>query len=190
MRNIICNNKKYLKYVLILILVGIIFGFLYYHFLNFSVKDNINNTLLEYNNFKYNSILKDLIIASLLLVSSFFIIGIPLSIFYLFYEGLSIGFLINIFWVSFGIKGLIYSSIYLIFNKLLTIMLMIFFVQKQINIGRFVIGIFLYKNENAKDKIIINFKNSLYIIVIILVINIVLYFITPYIFKGLSFLLK
>ena len=190
MRNIICNNKKYLKCVTIVILVGVVFGFLYYHFLNSSVKENISSTLLEYNNFRYNSILKDLIITSFLLVASFFIIGIPLSIFYLFYEGFSTSFLINIFWISFGIKGLIYSLIYLIVNKLLKFILMIFFVQKQINIGRYIIGMFLYKNKNGKDKIIINFKNSLYIIVIMLSINIVLFFITPNIFKWLSFLLK
>jgi len=185
------KNKKYLNFVLVIVLIGLAFGFIYYQFLSENIKESITSTLNDYNSFRYNFIIKDLIIMSLLLVSSFFVIGIPLSIFYLFYESLSIGFLINIFFVSFGIKGLIYSLLYILLNKLITFLLSIIFIYKVINIGRFIIGVFIYKkDEFIKDKIILNFKNSLYIIVFVLIINIILYFISPLIFENLSFLLK
>lgn len=185
------KNKKYLKFVLMVVIIGLLFGFVYYHFLSSDTKLNINNTLIDFSNFRVNNILKDLIIMSLILVLSFFIVGIPLSIFYLFYESLSIGFLLNIFFASFGIKGIIYSIIYIFINKLLTFILMIIFIQKTINIGRYIIGIFIYKkDEEVRNKLILNFKNSLYIIVIVLIINIILYFISPIIFKSLSFLIN
>ena len=171
--------------------IGLLSGFLYYYLLDSDTKINIINTLMEVNNFRYNFILKDLIIMSLLLVLSFFTVGIPLSIFYIFYECLSIGFLINIFFVSFGIKGFIFILLYILVNKILTFILKIIFIQKTINIGRFIIGIFIYKSDEAiKDKIIINFKNSLYIIVFVLVINIILYFVSSFVFSNLEILLK
>ena len=58
-------------------------------------------------------------------------------------------FLINIFLASFGIKGLIYSVVYILINKLLTFILMIIFIQKTINISRYVIGVFVYKKDSC-----------------------------------------
>lgn len=191
MQNILEKNKKYLKFVLVIALIGLLFGFFYYHFLSSEVQESIANTLDNYNNFQYNFILKNLIIMSLILVLSFLIIGIPLSVFYLFYESVSIGFLLSIFVASFGLKGLIYALLYILINKILTYILILLFIQKIINIGRLIIGIFVYKRDTLiKDKIIVNFKNSLYIIVFVLIINIILYFISPIIFNYLSFLLN
>ena len=178
-------------FIFILILIGLLCGFIYYHFLSVETQNQIANTIKNYSNFRYNFIIKDLIIMSLILVLSFFIVGVPLSILFLFYESLSIGFLINTFFVSFGISGLLYSFAFIIINKLITLILIIFFIQKVINIGRLIIGVFIYKkDEIIFDKLTVNFKNSLYIILFVLIINIILYFASPYVFQYLSFLLK
>jgi len=191
MQKLIEKNKKYIKFILIIIIVGIVSGFIYYYFLNDVLQLKITNTLNNYTSFRYNFILKDLIIMSFVLVLSFFVIGIPISIFYLFYEGLSIGFLINIFVVSFSIKGLLYVLLYLLINKILTLILKIIYIQKIINIGRYIIGLVIYKKDNLiKNKLVVNFKNSLYIIIFILIINVILYFISPLIFDKLSFLIN
>jgi len=191
MQNIINRNKKYLKFVFVIIVIGLISGFLYYHFLNSEVQENIINTIKDYTIFNSNYIFKDLIITSVILVSSFFIMGIPLAIFFLFYESISLGFLINIFFVAFKLKGLIYIALYILINRLLVFFLIILFLQKIINIGRLVIGIILSKNDKTiRDKLIVNFKNSIYIIIFILIINVIVYFVSPLIFKYLSFLLK
>lgn len=191
MQQMLKNNKKYLMFIFIVILIGILCGFIYYHFLSTETQIQIADTLNNYSNFRYNFIIKYLVIMSLILVLSFFVVGIPLSIVFLFYESLSIGFLINIFFVSFGISGLIYSFLFIIINKLISFVLIICFIQKIINIGRLVIGIFIYKKDAVIfDKLIVNFKNSLYIILFVLILNIILYFISPYIFLYLSFLLK
>lgn len=191
MYKLLIKNKKYLMFVSIIILVGVCSGIIYYNLLNSEIKESINYTMLNYNNFRYNNIFKDLIIMSLLLVTSLFIIGIPIALFYIFYEGLALGLILNIFSETFNISGLVYGIIYLLINKLLVLILMIFFIKKLIFISRFVVGTIIYKRDTSiKNKLMKNLKNSIYLIVVVFFINIVLYFVSPFIFSNLIFLLK
>lgn len=191
MQNIIIRNKKYLKFIFIIASIGLLSGIIYYQFLSTEVQNNVINTIKELEIYNSNYIIKDLIIMSVLLVSSFFVIGLPLSIFFIFYESLSIGFLINLFFASFKIKGLIYILIYLLTNRFINIILLILFVQKIINISKLIISLLINKdNKNEYIKIITNFKNSLYIILFVLIINIIMYFISPLLFNKLTFLIK
>lgn len=184
------KNKKYLIFMLIIVLIGLVVGIFYYTFQSNEMKNNIINTLNTYSSFHYNAIIKDLIIMSLLLISSFFIIGIPCAFFYIFYEGFSIGFLLSIFLASFQIKGVIYILLFLLINKTITLMIMFFFIKKIINIGRYSIGYLLYKKEGMiKEKIINNFVSSLAYIIVIFILNIFLYFLSLFLFNHLSFLL-
>ena len=190
MQKTLLKNKKYLIFMLSIVLIGLIVGIIYYISQSIDVKNRIISIISNYDSFKYNAIFKDLIIMSILLVSSFLVIGIPLALFYLFYEGVSIGFLISIFLASFKIKGLIYLLLFLLVNKCLSFLLIFLFIQKIINIGRYVIGLIIYKNETViKEKVIQNFISSLSYIIIIFILNIFLYFLSSFLFKHLSFLL-
>lgn len=191
MQTALKRHSKYLKFCLFIIGISILIGIFYYQIQSNDIKNNIINTLNNSNNFRYNAIFKDLIIMSLLLVASFFIIGMPLSIFYLFYESMGIGFLLSIFFATFKIKGLLYIIIYIFFYKTIPLILIIFFIKKIINISRYIIGLIIYKNDNnVKNKLFLNFKKSLYIIVFVLIINIILYNISPYFNEVLANLLK
>ena len=191
MQKFLAKNKKYLLFVLVVLVIGFLTGIIFFLMQNSEVKSEIINSLSQSSNYHYNAIMKDLIVCSILLVLSFFVIGLPLSIFYLFYEGLSLGFMLITFLMTYSFKGLIYMLIYILLNKLIPLILMIFFVQKLINIGRLVIGFIIYRKDNyIKEKIILNFKNSLYILIFILIFNIISYFVSPIILKNLSFLLK
>lgn len=190
MLNLIKKNKKYLVFMVSIVLIGLIVGIIYYYIQSSNVKNNIINIISTYDSFKYNAIIKDLIIMSLLLISSFFIIGLPLSLFYIFYEGFSIGFLLSLFFASFKIKGVIYLLLFLLFNKIIIFILMFFFIQKIINIARYMIGYIIYKKEGLiKEKIIKNFISSLSYIIIVFFLNIFLYFLSSFLFKELAFLL-
>lgn len=187
----ITKKPKYLYFILAIMLLGFIVGTLYYIFLSKELKTNITVTLTNFNYFRYNAIIKDLLATSSLFVCSFFIIGIPFSIFYLFYESFAFAFLISVFVANYHLGGLLYILIYFLINKLLTWFLLIMFIKKIFNISRYIIGTYIYKNElSIQDKLVINVKNSLYIIIFIGIINVVLYLITPFIFKPLSFLVK
>jgi len=91
------RNKKYLLFVLFILVIGIVLGMAYYFFIDEDIKLSIINTLNNNISFNNNFILKNLTIMSILLVLSFFIIGIPLSLFYLLYDSFSVGFLISMF---------------------------------------------------------------------------------------------
>ena len=87
------KNKLFILFFLIIMIIGFTSGLIYYFLLSSSLKTDVINTLNSLTTIRYNAILKDLIIMSLLLVSSLLIIGIPLSIFYLLYESFSWGFI-------------------------------------------------------------------------------------------------
>ena len=156
------KNKKVLV-ASILILLGIIIGVIYYNLLTSEIKNNIIYTLNNSNSFIYNSIIKDLLLTSLTLVTSFFLVGLFIGIIYLIYEGMSIGLLIAIFYNTYKFKGLLFILIYIIINK---------------------------KDNYLKEKIFINFKKSLFIIILILIVNVILYFISPILSGVLTNILK
>ena len=191
MQKKIVKNKKYFLFVAVIIIVGIVSGLIYSALLNDTVKSNLINTIKNQDSFTSNFILKDLIIMAVLLITSLFIIGIPLSIFYLFYEGLTMGFLLTTFFMSYKFKGIIYIIIYLITNKLVTFFLFLIFIKRIINIARYIIGFIIYhKDKMIKEKIINNIFRASYIIFFVFILNIVIYFLSPLLLKLVEFLIK
>ena len=174
MQKFIIKHKKYLMFILVIFVISVLLGFLYYNILNDDVKNNIINTIND-SKLINNNYLKDLIIMSTILISSFFIVGIPLSIFYLFYEFFTIGFLFNVFLNVYKVKSLLYILKYIVLNRFIPLIFIIIFIYRIINIGRYVVGLLLYKDVNIKSKIINNFKNSIYIIILFFIINILLF---------------
>ncbi len=190
MHKVLIRNKKYLLFVFILIVLGFALGTIYYWNLDSSIKSNIVETISSHNNFQYNFILKDLIIMSFLLISSFFIIGGLLSIIYILYSSFTLGFLIPIFFYVYHLNGLIYVLLFIIINKAFCLIFKLSFIKKTINISRGIIGLLLNKkDEYLKKRVVNNFKYALYIILIVFVINILLSVISPKIFANLAFLL-
>jgi len=185
------NNKKFLKLIIWVLTIGLILGIGYFLFLNSDIKVQITETLQNYNNYRYNGILKDLIIMSFLLVLSIFVVGIPLQILFVLYEGISLGFLLSIFSANFGISGLTYGLLFIIFNKLITFLFMIYFIRKNLNISKYILSLIIYRKDNlATKKLFQNFYSALLIIIIVFLINLLIYYISPIIFLKLSFLLK
>lgn len=191
MKQYIKQNKVALKIAMAILLIGVISGSIYYMFISSLLKESIQTSLMNIKTFQYNSILKDLIVMSLLLVLSFFVVGIPAGLFYVFYESFSIGFLISIFWTSFHLKGLFLILMYLLLNKVLTTVLMLLFIHKSINISRYIIGLFIYKrDEKIINKLIYSVKSCLLLIIIVLIINVILYFVSPLVLNGFIAIIK
>ena len=174
MQRVIKRHKKYILFIVFILIISILCGYFYYSFLDNSLKLNIINSV---NNIKINNILKDLIIMSTILISSIFLLGTILGIIYIFYEGFTIGFVSHIFFTIYKLKGIIYILKYIILGRLLVLLLIIIFVYKIINISRYIIGYIIYKDSNIKNRILINFKNNICIIVFVLIINIIIFFV-------------
>ncbi len=190
MHKILLKHKKYIIFITLLIIVSFILGYLYYNNINDNQKLNIINTIKSNKTWHYNYIFKDLIWMSLIIVLSFLIVGIPLGVIYIFYESFSLGFITKVFISIYRLKGLLFIILFIILIKLIILLLKVCFVKKTLNYGRLLIGSFIYKHDsNIKDKIFYNFKNALYLLLFVLVINIIMFFISPSILKKISFLL-
>ena len=182
MQKIIINHKKYLLFILVISAVSLLMGYFYYNLLDENTKINIINNIKD-STININFIFKDLIMMSTILILSFIIVGIPLCIGYYSYNLFFIGFFINVFLIAYKSKGIIYILIYLILNRLIPLLLIVIFMYKIINIGKYFINYYVYKNSNFKDKIIVSFKKCIYTILFALVINILLFLLYNYFIK-------
>ena len=139
------------KFLFILLFIGLILGIILYLNCSQNVKQNIDLTLASsLTNIKdshQNQILIHLLIISLIIISSCFIIGfIPLTIYYI-YEGASIGFLLASFIHYKKIKGIYYALVFILTNKFLNLI----FLSYLLYITYKYIKIFIknnYKNTN------------------------------------------
>ncbi len=147
---------------------------------------NINNYLQDMN--PVNGILYHVLILSSLLISSFLIIGIPLSIFFLFYNGFSVGFIIASLTNIFSTKGLIYGIIYVLITKGLFILLLLLFIKSLIKISGIILDKVINK-KNIKERIYYLIIRCIVIIGIILLIDILLYFFGVTILNIFNFLI-
>lgn len=186
-------NKKVFIFISIILLIGIISGILFLIFLNEASKEliflNINEYIQNLNNYKINNIFMDTIILSSLLILSIFIIGIPLSIFFIFFNGFSIGFIISSLSSIFGFKGLIYSIIHIIINKLVFLFFLYFLFLAMYKIVLLLIKYWVHKEKINKDEIIHLFKKIILCLLIIIIYDLILYFLGNKIMNLFNFLI-
>ena len=131
----------------------------------------------------------DTIILSSLLILSIFIIGIPLSIFFIFFNGFSIGFIISSLSSIFGFKGLIYSIIHIIINKFVFLFFLYFLFLAMYKIVLLLIKYWVHKEKINKDEIIHLFKKIILCLLIIIIYDLILYFLGNKIMNLFNFLI-
>ncbi len=173
-------NKKVFLFISVLLVIGIISGILFLVFLNEASQEiiflNINDYLQNLNNFTFNNLFMDITILSSLIILSIFIIGIPITIFFLFFNGFSLGFVIASLSTIFGFKGFIYSLIYLIINKIVYLFFMYFLCLALFKIVLITLKCFIHKEKINRDEIIHLLKKIGLCLIIILIYDLILYF--------------
>lgn len=193
--NLVKFDKRYVLFCLILVIIGIVAGSLFIVVLNSSDKsliieyietfiDNIKN-----NNLNYIDTLKNTLIINYLVIIIISIIGFTyfltsLNIIILFYKAFIIGFSLSSFILTYKIKGLLLSIIYifphLIINLLLFSLLIAFTLKLSIKMINCIIK---KKDVNMRRY----FNKYLYTILFISMIMIItsLYesFLAPYLLK-------
>lgn len=172
-------NKKIYILLCIILLIGIICGIIFVTSIDESTKEiiflNINNYFQNITSTKINNIILHLIFLSTIFVLSIFLLGGPIIIFYIFYNGFSIGFIISSLTNIFGLKGLIYSCIYVIISKLLFLIILILLSNTLLKLVKYIIDRFVYKKNNF-EYIYFYMKKSLIFICIAMINDIILYF--------------
>lgn len=142
------SRKKYLfLFMGILTLIGTLVG-LYLSFKNINIlKDNVYYYINNRQNLQFNYIYIHFFFLVISFIGSFFIIGLPLLCTLIFYQGLSLGFLLGIFSLTLSIKGFVYSIIFFTVTQLFYLIILYFFFIKCFNITRKTIGKIIYKTN-------------------------------------------
>lgn len=158
-------NKKICLFFSIIFTIGIIIGFIFLIYLEESSKElislNINEWLQSLSTSHINSILEHIIILSTLAILSIFVIGLPLIIFFVFYNGFSIGFLLMSLIEIFGVKGLIYGLIYLIITKGVYLFFLTIFILALIKIIILIIKRLIWHQKMNKNLLVTYCKRIL-----------------------------
>jgi len=188
-------DKKYVLFSLILVILGIITGSIFIVILNSTDK----NLVIEYisnfiNNIKNGSVnnidvLKNTLITNYIIIFILIIIGFtcflfPINILILFYKAFIIGFSLASFILTYGIKGILLSIIYvfphLIINILIFCLLTAFTLKISINMIKYII-----KKKDVNMRSYFNKYFSLIILSIIIITITALYeaYILSYLIK-------
>ena len=186
-------SKKMYVFMLVILIIAIITGIVFVIMLDEATKEilflNINEFLQNFSNTNINGGLMHLVILSSLLILSIFLVGGPLLIFYMFYNGFSIGFVVSSITYIFGIKGMLYGSIYILISRLVYIIVLIIFNVNLFKIIKCNIDSLVYKKSN-KESLSVFYKRSIVFIGIILINDVILYFGGGKLVNLFNFLIK
>lgn len=182
--------KKLLLFTVIILLTGLFFGAIYYFKQDEVVKQTLINSILNIENSlannRINNILVHLLIGVIIIVLSFTVISVPLIFFYIFFEGISIGFSYALVINAFGFKGIFFFLIYTLLYKFIFLVLIIYLTIRALRISKNVLGFIIYRKSSELEKnIIINVRKVVIILIIIFIYDITIFFASPILNKLL-----
>lgn len=172
-------NKNLIKFLISLLIMGILVGIYIYIKQPSLTKVSILSELKSLNtilNSKQNNFLFHLLILSLFFFFSIIVLGLPLLLFYLFYEGVCFGFLLGGFINYKKISGLLYGTIFMIINKLLLYVCIIYILIVSINYSKKVILSLRHKDYKIYEYIFNHVIKIIFILLIIMLYDIFIYF--------------
>ena len=193
--NLVKFDKKYVLFSLILVILGIVCGSLFIVILN----GNDKSLVIEYiesfidtiknNSFDYISTLKNTLIINYFVIFIISIIGFtyfltPLNILILFYKSFIIGFSLSSFILTFKIKGLLLSVIYIFPHLIIIILLFSFLIAFTLKLSINMINHIIKKKEvNMRDYFNKYLYTVLFIFIMITISSLYEAFICPYLLK-------
>ena len=173
-------NKKFYLFLSIIFVIGLILGVIFLIYLDEASKDilflNINEWLQGISNSNINNIVLHIIMLSSMFLLSIFLIGIPFVLFFVFYNGFSVGFTVTSLTSIFGIKGLLYGIIYVIITKGIYLFFLSIIIVSLLRVSLIILKSIFNKENIDKEKLALLLKKNLICIAIILINDIILYF--------------
>ncbi len=181
-------NKKYLKFLTILLCLGLIISFIIYK--------KIDNTLIieeikdipSFLSTPINYIFIHFIFLSILLTCSFFGLGFIIIPLYIILEITCIFYNLFIFFNVFKFNGLFFGIIYNIITKGVYLFILIIILKNLLNLSKRQINRFI--NQKNNDNTLDYLKNCSIYFIIILVNDIIIYFFAHKILLNLAFLIN
>lgn len=187
------SNKHLINFLISLFIMGILIGIYFYikqpSLIKVSIINELNlleSTLIStrQNNFLYH-----LILLSVFTLISIIILGVPIILFYFFYEAVSIGFLIASFVHYKKISGLFYSVIFLLVNKILFYIFLIYILIISINYCKKMIISFKQKDYKIYEYIFNHLVKMIFTLIIVMIMDLFIYIFANKILAYFIFLL-
>lgn len=195
-RTSIIKNKYLNIFLISLIFIGIIFGIIIFYKQTDGIKNVIGEKIGAISLENYSFFTNFLFSSIIILIIAFFgitIIGDIGIIIYIFYESVSLGFLLISLINSSNFNGFIFFTIYLLLFKIIYYIIIWYITINSIIISKNILFIILNKNNENKEKIESKYKVYIFRIFVILTINfinnILIYYISTKILKIFLFLL-
>ncbi len=199
--NTIKFDKKYVLFSIIIVVLGIITGSLFIVILNKTDKTLVIEYIQKFiediknNNFNFIDTLKNTIIINYLLVIIITILGFTFflsfsNILILFYKAFVIGFSLSSFILTYKIKGILLSIVYIFPHLIINILLISILTAYMLKLSHNMIKYIINKKElNMRTY----FNKYLYILILFIILFTItsLYesFVVPHILKWLTNLL-
>ncbi len=194
MRTSTKSKSKIFKFLITLVIIGIIVGIILYLNLDSEAKKSIINSFTNINtNLKttnQNNIFFHLIIIIGFVICSLTIILYPLNIFYLFYELVSLGFILASYTHLNGLKGLLYGIIYILLNKAFYLLILLYLNIISYRIIKKIINSLLKKDNISVRELYLNYFSKIIICIIpLFLIDIIIFFFGNKLLSIFQFLL-
>lgn len=186
------NNKNLLKVLGLILLLGLLIGFLIYKKMdNTTLISEIKNIESYLYNNHLNYTLMHFIIISIMLTCSLTGVGLLIFPIFFLFESISISYNIFIFTEIYHFKGLIYSFLYTIITKTIFIILLLCIFKKLIQTLKNIIKIYTNKETiNYKYSILKNIKALILYLLFIFMNDILIYIIGNKLLLKLTFIIK
>ena len=186
-------NLFIVKFLVSLLIIGIIIGFFVYYNEPDLVKESINHELSYLgdvlSNTRQNNFINHLILFSVAMFFSLIIIGLPIILFYYFYEGLSFGFFLASLFDYNGFEGLFFGVIFGIINKLILYLVLIYLLLFSFHYSKKMIRAIKNKEFKIYEYVATQIFKNIFIMIIILISNTFIFFFGNKILAYFLFLL-
>ncbi len=173
------NNKFIIKFLGSLLILGLLIGIYIYIIQPDIIKTSIINELTNLgktlNNTSQNNFIYHLVLFSIFTIFSLFIFGIPIMLFYLFYEGISIGFLMASFFHYKKITGLIYGFIFIAINKLIFYLILIYMLVNALKFSKKIYHTLKNKDNKIYELVFLQLIKNGFALVLIVLFDVLIY---------------
>lgn len=184
------KHHKIMLFLIIVLVVGLISGFIYFNLVKENIVINLKDELLNLD-FNLNNFIFHGIVLSIIILFSFLIIGNVFGLFVYFYEAMSIGFILGSFFSYYGFSGFVYGIIYCFLFKIVYLICLTLILVKVFNLTKNIVGYFLLKKDGVlKELAISNFITIIKLFFVIICSDIFLLFLGNNIMQIFGFLIE
>lgn len=155
------KNKKILLYIIIILLVSLVIGFIFGINHKIELTDYINSLSLKNNCFLFHSL-----ILFLFFIFTISLIGPLFGTLYLSFEGMSIGYILSLFIMHYKIKGVLYFIYVLLINKIFFLIISIYLFYISFNYFKIGINNLLNYNKDTFSNIVKPLLKKYFVIIV------------------------